>query len=214
MPTTIRIFLLCAVLLLFHRAHSEMLIAGIDLSRVVGLHPEAQRTLNELISERNQIRKELAQEFEKYQKLVEEARSLEQQFLSPAISESRRRELQAQGAKIIQKVREEGIRLQKFRDERIQKFGQKFQEESRRILELIRGRIQEISHQKGATLVLNTSGRSRANATVVQYLSPTLDITADVLKSFGIDPQAEVPETALRLEDADNEQQPVAPENP
>ena len=188
------------LLSLLPSSQAEMLIAGVDLTRVLSLHPEAQKTLKELVEERDSIRKQLAQEFEKYQKLVNEGKALEEQFMSPAISENRRRELQAQGAKIIQKAREEGVRLQKFREEKVQQFAQKYQQESRRVIEAIREKINDISRQQGASLVLNTSGRSRSNTTVVQFLEPSLDITGIVLESFGIAADAVAPDSAINLD--------------
>jgi Skp family chaperone for outer membrane proteins len=192
------------------QTQKNLFIAGVDLARVIGLHPDAQKNLVALIKERDEIRASLNAEFEKYQKIVEEGRRIEEQLQSPALSETRRRELRAQGAKIIQEAKEKGQQLQEFRQKKIQEFTLKYQAESQKILSMIRERIDKISKEKGATLVINTTGNSRANTPILQYLKPEFDLTADVLKSFGIDPNAQVPDTAVLLQ-AEEEIKPPTP---
>jgi len=204
----ISFFLSTAINCFAQEPNNKLLIAGVDLARVIGLHPEAQKKLVELIRERDSIRSALNEEFEKYQKIVEEGRRIEQQFQSPAISESRRIELRAQGAKTLQEAKQKGLQLQEFRQKKIQEFTIKYQAESQKILSMIRERIDKISREKGASLVINTTGNSRANTPILQYLRPEIDLTSEVLISFGIDPQAQVPDTAVLLQTEDQIKSP------
>jgi len=204
----ISFFLSTAINCFAQEPNNKLLIAGVDLARVIGLHPEAQKKLVELIRERDSIRSALNEEFEKYQKIVEEGRRIEQQFQSPAISESRRNELRAQGAKTLQEAKQKGLQLQEFRQKKIQEFTIKYQAESQKILSMIRERIDKISREKGVSLVINTTGNSRANTPILQYLRPEIDLTSEVLISFGIDPQAQVPDTAVLLQTEDQIKSP------
>jgi len=174
-------------------------LAGVDLTRIIVLHPEIQRKLTELAKERDLVRTSLSTEFEKYQKIVEEGRRIEEQLLSPAISESRRRELRAKGATIIQQAKEKGQQLQEFRQKKIQEFNEKYQAESKRILAMIQDKITQLSKEKGVTIVINTAGLSRSNTPIMQYLDPHLDLTDDLLRSFGVDPATQTPSTAISL---------------
>jgi Skp family chaperone for outer membrane proteins len=173
------------------RAGSD--VAVVNMSRVIRAYPDTESAETVLKGQVEEFEAEQKELVSRGEKLREEFDEIREQAENKALSESAR-------DKKIEQAREKAEDLRQFeRDarEKVRLRQRQLADQElrlrRRIVDKLRGVVQEYAADKGLSLVLDTSRDPKGIDTVV-FSSEALDITEDIIKLSGGKESAESPE--------------------
>lgn len=180
---------LAAALLLLAAAASpagaQLKIGTVDVNRVFNSMPKTEAAKAQLRSAEEAAEKEFKERMEAYKTAVEQARKLEQEANSPALSESARAERRRTLAAKAGDVRKLELEINEFRQTRMKELQEQLLKNRKEILDQIMSVAVEIAKAEGFDLVLDKSGPSAAGIPVVLYAADAVDFTEKVIQRIG-----------------------------
>lgn len=175
-------------------------ILVVDMQKVFESHYKTEENTAKLRADEQKAQVELERLskegqaiVDKYKELVETAESTRN---SPVASNEAKEKAQKEAQDKMQEIQKKQQEVQQFRgnvERHLQQRLQLFQEQ---ILEEISKIATEIAKKKGATILVDKSGRTNFGISNFIYLDPAYDITDEVLKEVNKDRPAVTPKPA------------------
>ena len=104
-----------------------------------------------------------------------------EQGRSSMLTEDAKKKAMADAEKIYQQLQEKGAQAEQFKENKERELAQRRANDNAMFYSEIREAVLEISKARGATVVIDTSGRSNIGISTVIFADPGFDITDDVI---------------------------------
>ncbi|MBE2213640.1 MAG: OmpH family outer membrane protein [Opitutaceae bacterium] len=121
-----------------------------------------------------------------------------EQGRSSMLTEDAKKKAMSDAERIYQQFQEKGQQAEQFKENKERELAQRRATDNARFFADIREAVMEIAKARGATVVIDTSGRSNIGISTIIHADPGFDITADVValvnKSMPADFKLQSPE--------------------
>lgn len=104
-----------------------------------------------------------------------------EQGRSPALTEDAKKRAMADAEKIYQQLQEKGQQAEQFKENKERELAQQRSNDNARFYAEVREAVLEIAKARGATIIIDSSGRSPNGVSTLIWVDPGFDITADVI---------------------------------
>ncbi len=162
-------------------AAAQLKIGTVDVNRVFNSMPKTESAKVQLRLAEEAAEKEFKERMDAYKTAVEQARKLEQEANSPALSENARAERRRNLAAKAGDVRKLELEINEFRQTRMKELQEQLLKNRKEILDQITAVAVEISKAEGFDLVIDKSGPSAAGIPVVLFGKDAIDFTDKVI---------------------------------
>ena len=161
-------------------------VAVVDFKRVVKLHPNTAEDRKVMETVYNSLKEEGDAKAAKVSKAVKEFEDAAREAQSPALSDAARKKADEDAKRKYDLAKTESDELKQLEDLHRMQLSERERKLLSRTTEAIREVVKKIATERKIKAVLPTAP--------VLYYDKTLDITPDVLKALGVDPNAVIPE--------------------
>ncbi|MGF1449291.1 MAG: OmpH family outer membrane protein [Opitutales bacterium] len=179
------ILILGAMFALSSLTFAQTTVLTVDMGQVFDGIDEAKQKRNELESAREKLEEEVQELQATGQTKVEEYQGLQEALSNPMLSAERKLEIESQASDLEQEILTRRQELQDFIETNRNQLAQR----GRSLLETYYKRIQitvaDVAKERGATLVLNSTGEY--NAAVI-FHTEAIDITDQVIQIINTTP--------------------------
>ncbi len=156
-------------------------LATVDVVKVMASYWKKQNSENQIQETAKAAQDYLQKEgaaLDEIKKTLDEA---VEQGRSTALTEDARKRAMADAERIYQQLQEKGQQAEQFKENKERELAQRRSNDNAMYFAEIRDAVMTISKTRGATVVIDTSGRSNIGISTVIFADPGFDITEDVI---------------------------------
>ena len=176
-------FRLIPVLLLapFFLAGAEFRVATVDLEKVFNSYYKTKIIDNEFQEQSNVYRNYIARQAELLRKDELQSRKLLDSSANLALSAEEREKRRQEAARLEEQLRTRRAELEQYAAERAKALQESAANERRKVIDEIRDEVRRRAAIGGYQLVLDSSGRSFNDTSIVLYSVPAIDLTEQAI---------------------------------
>ncbi|RME70477.1 MAG: OmpH family outer membrane protein [Verrucomicrobia bacterium] len=190
------VFALAAFLLAgaFVQAQPEIKLVTVSVGRAYDSYWKTKENQQKLADAQSKAQEQVNQLQKELEGLVAELKKKEEESKNTALSESARKRAEEEAREMFQNIRAKEQEAQQFVQNTQRSLQMRQQNHRDLMLEEINNVILDIAKEKGATLVLDTSGPTAIGISAILYADEAYDITDEVIAELNKD--APEPEAA------------------
>lgn len=179
-------FRMLAVLLAtpFFLAGAEFRIATVDLEKIFNSYYKTKLIDNEFQEQSNVYRNYIARQAEVLRKDELEYRKLIDSSADLALAAAERQKRQQEAARLEEQLRARRAELEQYAAERAKALQESAAKERQKVIAEIRDEVRRRAAIGGYQLVLDSSGRSFNDTSIVLYSVPAIDLTEQVINEL------------------------------
>ena len=156
-------------------------LATVDVVKVMASYWKKQNSENQIQETAKAAQDYLQKEGAALDEIKKTLDDAVEQGRSSALTEDARKRAMADAERIYQQLQEKGQQAEQFKENKERELAQRRSNDNAMYFAEIRDAVMEISKARGATVVIDTSGRSNIGISTVIFADPGFDITEDVI---------------------------------
>jgi len=156
-------------------------LATVDVVKVMASYWKKQNSENQIQETAKAAQDYLQKEGAALDEIKKTLDDAVEQGRSTALTEDARKRAMADAERIYQQLQEKGQQAEQFKENKERELAQRRANDNAMYFAEIREAVMEISKTRGATVVIDTSGRSNIGISTVIFADPGFDVTADVI---------------------------------
>jgi len=174
-------------------------LVTVDVIKVMSSYWKKQDSENKLAESAKAADEYLQKEAAAIEEIKQTLDNAVEQSRSSMLTDDAKKKAMADAERIHAQFQEKIQQAEQFKDNKAREFGQRRNTDNAMYYSEIRDAVLEISKARGATVVIDTSGRSNIGISTIIHADPGFDITNDVIalvnKSMPADFQLQQPPT-------------------
>ncbi len=163
-------------------AQNAPVILTVDINQLYQEYDKAQEALTKFKSAQDEAQTQFQDQLKKRNEIAEVIKDLREKANSDAVSDTKKKELMDEANTKLENLQALEGEINQFRNQSQQFLNERYQSMVKLHYNEIQEIVREVAKEKGANLVLNSSGRN-----IVYQDENTFDITADCAKRLNED---------------------------
>ncbi len=156
-------------------------LATVDVVKVMASYWKKQNSENQLQDAAKAAQDYLQKEGAALEEIKKNFDAAAEQAQSSALTEDAKKRARTDAEKIYVQYQEKGQQAEQFKENKERELAQRRANDNAMFFSEIREAVLEIAKNRGATLVVDTSGRSNIGISAILYADQGFDITEDVI---------------------------------
>jgi outer membrane protein len=156
-------------------------LATVDVVKVMASYWKKQNSENQLQEAAKSAQDYLQKEGAALEEIKKNFDAAAEQAQSSALTEDAKKRARTDAEKIYVQYQEKGQQAEQFKENKERELAQRRANDNAMFFSEIREAVLEIAKNRGATLVVDTSGRSNIGISAILYADEGFDITEDVI---------------------------------
>lgn len=163
------------------QAEPTLKVATVDLNRVYGDYWKTQEKTGKLIERGNEAQEQINEMQKRIEAVAQEGKKLQDDAKSPALNKEAQDRIASDAQKKYQEFQEMQERLRQYAQNAERTLDNEKRVFQELMIEEIKDKVLAIAKAKGATFIIDTSGRTTNGVSVILFADPGFDVTDVVI---------------------------------